>query len=214
MLTQTGVRTSMTENPIQDTFSILGMQQSAGNPANKGLWQCPALKPNIFSESAKEAIHLKRFLSEILDQQKATVIYNDNQGTGWLYKNSVFHNHTKHVDIRHHFVRETIERGDIEVEYLPTEEMLINVLTKGWLLSTTSASCFSAWTGDPSKTETTIDLCMRCRLRGSVRANATRMPSLGEESNEGLSCAVLRIEMDNHFVRVVRYCAHKTSCIK
>jgi len=83
------------------------------------------------SESAKGAIHLKRFLSEILGQQQATVIYNDNQGAGRLCKNPVFHNRTKHVDIRHHFVRKTIERGDFEVKYLPTDEMPADVLTKG-----------------------------------------------------------------------------------
>lgn len=112
----------MTEDPTLDTFSILGVQLSAGNPASKGLCLCPALRSNTW-QSAKEAIHLKRFLSEILGQQQATIIYNDNQGAGRLCKNPVFHNRTKHVDIRYHFIRKTIERGDIDVKYLPTDEM-------------------------------------------------------------------------------------------
>ncbi|KMQ81787.1 integrase core domain protein [Lasius niger] len=67
------------------------------------------------SESTKEAIHLKRFLSEILGQQQTMIIYNDNQSAGQLCKNPIFHNRTKHVDIRHHFIRESIEKEDIEV---------------------------------------------------------------------------------------------------
>ncbi|KAH0818660.1 hypothetical protein GEV33_004131 [Tenebrio molitor] len=83
------------------------------------------------SESTKEAIHLRRFLSEVLDQPSTTIIFNDNQGAGQLSKNHVFHNRTKHVDIRHHFIREAVERGDIKVEYLPTDQMPADVLTKG-----------------------------------------------------------------------------------
>jgi hypothetical protein len=83
------------------------------------------------SESTKEAIHLRRFLSEVLDQPSTTIIFNDNQGAGQLSKNHVFHNRTKHVDIRHHFIREAVEREDIKVEYLPTDQMPADVLTKG-----------------------------------------------------------------------------------
>jgi hypothetical protein len=35
------------------------------------------------------------------------------------------------IDIRHHFIREAVERGDIKVEYLPTDQMPADVLTKG-----------------------------------------------------------------------------------
>ncbi|KNC30757.1 hypothetical protein FF38_11748 [Lucilia cuprina] len=82
------------------------------------------------SESFKEAIHLKRLLFTILSFQGPVNIYNDNQDTGKLCKNPVFHNRTKHVDIRHHFIRDTVERGDINIEYLPTDEMPVDLLTK------------------------------------------------------------------------------------
>jgi hypothetical protein len=69
------------------------------------------------SESTKEAIHLSRFLSEVLDQPSTTIIFNDNQGAGQLSKNHVFHNRTKHLDIRHHYIREAVERGEYPGEY-------------------------------------------------------------------------------------------------
>ena len=53
------------------------------------------------TQAAKEAIWLKRFLSEILYQdQVAVVIYCDNQGAITLAKNDQFHARTKHIDIQ------------------------------------------------------------------------------------------------------------------
>ena len=83
------------------------------------------------ADSAKEAIHLRRSLKEILKRKPPkTTIFNDNQSAGLFTKNPIFHNRTKQVDIRYHFTRECVETGDIEVRYLPTEEMPADVLTK------------------------------------------------------------------------------------
>lgn len=37
---------------------------------------------------------------------------------------------TKHIDVRHHYLREHIESGRINVVHIPTEEMVADVLTK------------------------------------------------------------------------------------
>ena len=44
--------------------------------------------------------------------------------------NPVFHNRTKHIDVRHHFVREIIEPGSIILEHVATEDIPADVLTK------------------------------------------------------------------------------------
>ena len=72
------------------------------------------------SDAAREAIYLKRFFNEILGVNVAISICNDNQGALKLSKNPVFHNCTKHIDMRHHFVREAAERRDVILQYLPT----------------------------------------------------------------------------------------------
>lgn len=82
------------------------------------------------SDCTKEAIHIRRFLAEIFGEQQTTTIFNDNQGAGMLSKNPIFHNRTKHMDVRHHFVRQNVIENVIEVKYLPTEEMPADVLTK------------------------------------------------------------------------------------
>jgi hypothetical protein len=37
---------------------------------------------------------------------------------------------TRHINIRYYFVKERVERGDIEFKYVPTDEMLADILTK------------------------------------------------------------------------------------
>jgi hypothetical protein len=63
-------------------------------------------------------------------QQEPTVIYEDNQGAIALARNVGYHARSKHIDIRHHFVRERLHAGDIKIEYVPTAVQLADILTK------------------------------------------------------------------------------------
>ena len=85
------------------------------------------------SDGAKEAIYLRRLLNGITQcvSREPVVVYNDNQGSHKLARNPVFHSRTKHIDVRHHFVREALEDGHIELEYMATEDMPADVFTKG-----------------------------------------------------------------------------------
>lgn len=82
------------------------------------------------SEAAKETIYIRGFLSEIIGVLDTTIIFCDNQSAGLMAKNPVFHEHTKHIELRYHFVREAVEDGKIKIGYLPTEDMPADVLTK------------------------------------------------------------------------------------
>jgi hypothetical protein len=83
------------------------------------------------SAATQEAIWLKRLLSELkMYEDKTVVIHQDNQGAIALAKNPVFHQRTKHIDLRYHFIREQIEGKQVEVYYTPTGEMQADFLTK------------------------------------------------------------------------------------
>ncbi|CAD7002894.1 unnamed protein product [Ceratitis capitata] len=84
------------------------------------------------TSAAKEALHLRRLIIEIGcgNADTPTTLYGDNLSSQNLAKNPIYHARSKHIDIRHHFVREAIQSGDVELKYIPTEEMIADVLTK------------------------------------------------------------------------------------
>ena len=48
-----------------------------------------------------------------------------------MAKNPQFHGRTKHINIKYHFIRELVNNGKICLRYCPTEDMLVDLLTKG-----------------------------------------------------------------------------------
>ena len=47
-----------------------------------------------------------------------------------MAENPVEHSRTKHIDIRHHFLRDHQQKGDIEVFHVSTKEQLADIFTK------------------------------------------------------------------------------------
>ena len=84
------------------------------------------------SSATQEVIWIRRLLESIgaASEDGPTIIHEDNQGAIALAKNPVSHSRTKHIDIRHHFIREAVEEKVIAVQYCPTKEMLADLLTK------------------------------------------------------------------------------------
>lgn len=83
------------------------------------------------STATQEAVWLRRLLEELgVHKEKPTVIMEDNQGAIAIAQNPVNHSRTKHIDIRHHYVREAIQDGIITLEYCSTKEMVADLLTK------------------------------------------------------------------------------------
>ena len=54
----------------------------------------------------------------------------DNKSAITLSKNPVHHERIKHIDTRYHYVRECVERGQIDIEHVSTTEQLLDILTK------------------------------------------------------------------------------------
>ena len=81
--------------------------------------------------SSQESNFLHQFLKELGYRILADVtLFNDNQSAEKLAKNAVFHSRSKHIDIRYHFIRQAIQDHPINLEYLRTEDMSADVLTK------------------------------------------------------------------------------------
>lgn len=82
------------------------------------------------SDAAKEAIWLRGLASDLGVKTGATTLCYDNQGAGCLSTEEGLHRRTKHIDVRHHFIRDCFASDKICVEYVPTSEMIADVLTK------------------------------------------------------------------------------------
>jgi len=74
------------------------------------------------SIATKEAIWLRKLLLDIGRRcENATKIMIDNQSTIKLIRNPEFHNRTKHIDVRYHFIREKLSTCEIDVEYISSQ---------------------------------------------------------------------------------------------
>lgn len=81
--------------------------------------------------AACQAIWLRKLLGEITDSYVGPVVlFIDNKSAIDLAKNPVFHGRSKHIDIRYHFIRECIERGEIIVKHVTTDKQRADSLTK------------------------------------------------------------------------------------
>ena len=78
-----------------------------------------------------EAVWLRKLLSDLFDLQlDATCIYCDNQSCVKLSKNPVFHDKLKHIEIKYHYIRDKVHRGAVKLQYVATDEQIVDVLTK------------------------------------------------------------------------------------
>lgn len=83
------------------------------------------------ANATKEAIWLRVLLEDLgFKQVLATIIHGDNQGCIALSHNPVAHSRAKHIDIRHHFLRERIVTSEIDLRYCSTKDMLADIFTK------------------------------------------------------------------------------------
>ena len=57
-------------------------------------------------------------------------IFEDNQGAVQLSQNLVSTSNSKHVDVRHHFLRELVRQENISVSHVPSEYQHADILTK------------------------------------------------------------------------------------
>lgn len=83
------------------------------------------------SEASREAVFLQALLKEFLMLQTCKIVlYCDNQSAMQLAVNKVHHKRSKHIEVRYHYVRDMIDRFNVEVSYIPTNEMVADVFTK------------------------------------------------------------------------------------
>jgi hypothetical protein len=77
-----------------------------------------------------QLLWMKTLLGDYGFSQGTMIINCDNTSAINISKNPVQHSRTKHIDIRHHFLRDLVESEVVSLSLNPTENQLANILTK------------------------------------------------------------------------------------
>ncbi|GJU18714.1 putative ribonuclease H-like domain-containing protein [Tanacetum coccineum] len=122
----------------QDRKSTTGGCQLLG----RRLISCQCKKQTIVATSTTEAEYVAAasgcgqvlwIQNQLLDYGynfMNTKIFIDNNSAICIVKNLVFHSRTKHIEIRHHFIRGCFEKKLIYVDYIHTDDNVADLLTK------------------------------------------------------------------------------------
>jgi hypothetical protein len=85
----------------------------------------------VASVASREAVWLRKLLARIFDLElEPTLIHCDNQSCVKLTENLVFHDRSKHIEIKYHYIWDIVQRGVVELQYISTDEQITNILTK------------------------------------------------------------------------------------
>jgi hypothetical protein len=83
------------------------------------------------SVAVREAVWLRKLLTDLFDHEMdPTTIHCDNQSCVKLSENPVFHDRSKHIEIKYHYIRDMVQRKTVLVQYLPTYEQIADIFTK------------------------------------------------------------------------------------
>ena len=76
-----------------------------------------------------EEVWLRKLLSNLFDLQlDATCIYCDNQSCVKLSQNPLFHDKSKHIEIKYHYIRDMVQRGAVKHHYVAMDDQIADVL--------------------------------------------------------------------------------------
>ena len=82
------------------------------------------------AEAIKEAVWMKGMAMSVHTKVKDAKVYYDSQSGIHLAKNQTYHERTKHIDVKLHFVREVIANGEVVVAKIHTEDNPMGTLIK------------------------------------------------------------------------------------
>ncbi|GKC75508.1 hypothetical protein Tco_1126282, partial [Tanacetum coccineum] len=166
------------------------------------LWQCKNQTIVANSTTEAEYVAASSYCRQVLWIQNQlldygynfmnTKIFIDNESTICIVKNLVFHSKTKHIEIRHHFIRDSNEKKLIQMIKIHTDQNVADLLTKafdqiihkGWLKwnATTAEDGIEVKTGN-LKVNAVVHIVL-VLLGQKDRPAQTRFERLSKQSND------------------------------
>jgi hypothetical protein len=59
-----------------------------------------------------------------------------------MIKNPIFHARSKHIELRHHFIKDMVSKKAMQLEFINTNDQPSNILTKAILVEKSFSSLF------------------------------------------------------------------------
>jgi hypothetical protein len=78
-----------------------------------------------------EAVWLRKLLADLFGHEiDSTIIHCNNHSCVKLFENHVFHDKSKHIEIKYHYIKYMVQRKAVHVQYFSTREQVADVFTK------------------------------------------------------------------------------------
>ena len=96
--------------------------------------------------TCKEVVWLRKLLADLSGHQvDVTVIFCNNQSCVKLSENPVFHDRSKHINMKYHYIRDILQKGVVKLQYISTDEQVADIFTKP--LARVKFVYFQEWLG-------------------------------------------------------------------
>ena len=89
----------------------------------------------VVTKAIKKGLWLRGLVSELLGRNIKAILNYDSQSAIHLVKNQAHHEITKHIDIRYHFIREVLDRREIDLIKVAGEDNVVDMFTKAVLIT-------------------------------------------------------------------------------
>ncbi|XP_048232350.1 uncharacterized mitochondrial protein AtMg00810-like [Ricinus communis] len=87
---------------------------------------------HMMTSTASELIWVKQVLKDMkVETMEPMKMFCDNQAARHIASNPVFHEKTKHIEVDCHFIREKVQKREIETPYIKSQDQLADIFTKG-----------------------------------------------------------------------------------
>jgi len=81
--------------------------------------------------ACREIVWLRELLHQLgIRQPSASSLLCDNKSTISMIHNPVFHESTKHIEVKYHYIRQQVEKGKVSITSVPSSDQLADLLTK------------------------------------------------------------------------------------
>jgi hypothetical protein len=82
------------------------------------------------SDASREILAHVTFFRSLNINLSLPILFTDNKAAESIVKYEPDYQRSKHIDIRYHFVRDHYERGTFDIEHIPTDQQLADIMTK------------------------------------------------------------------------------------